>query len=159
MLRCLKWLPIACIAAFVACLGLGWILSPGKAVTVVVPPPPQESNMALILLFYDMNGRPIAAKPRNAKGAVDFGKWEHQPPHQETIDVSPEDKRYKERLGQPIVWRTQQDYVKWLDHEFLGELNSRGANAQSPEWTKLLHKFHTDAGKVSCDYPIILDTK
>jgi len=158
MLRCLKWLPFACLIIFSLCFGLGWFLgNPSPKPNV----PVAKKYMTLIFYAYNINGQLIPAttitNSREANTLTSFSKLTMEVGEAQFIHVKPDNSnRYQERTVK-VTWPTREQFLAWLDTDFQQELRARGASVQ--KWQSALKELKNDAADTSCIYPVVLETK
>lgn len=152
MLRCVKWLPFACLGLFVlfACLGYA-LKSGGKKLDYEYTP-----------RFYDIHGKRVqdAALYDEHGGPYDKknNEWlqgAQEPSLTFRVKVGAT-ARFRER-SVTMQWHTRDAFLKWLDTGFTRELTDHNANMRA--WEANLKELRDGAGPAGGYYPIILDAK
>jgi hypothetical protein len=158
MLRCIKWLPIACIGLFALFCLIGYKLVPNKPVAI---PTIEDNKMELTFQAFDIHAKPIQARSLDSNGhpfpklGEEWKKGTRGP--LVTVEMKPDDSAHYSGLPELVQWRTKEEFRKWLDSDFKQVLLSRKANLN--EWKSELSELDADANDISCIYPIILYRK
>src|SRR5258708_10330248 len=110
MLRCVKWLPFACLGLFLLFGFIGYKLVKDNPVV------PKSHVIIITFLAYDVDGNKIAdaqAIPANGTPFVLPDHLQNAPDYKMRIDVKPKDASKYSVAHEPVIWRNVPAYRDW----------------------------------------------
>ena len=153
MLRCIKWLPYACVGAFVIFALLGWVLV--KPTAAAGPNGPLQYEITF--RAYDVNGTEVQATAKSANG-TQMGKLPEKLTRAagtvENIFVTPTDASKFLPRPEQVVWRKPEEYRQWLHGQFTSSIRQQNGNVD--KWHDSLSTLDNSIGPVGYVYPVIV---
>jgi hypothetical protein len=153
VLRCIKWLPFACVGVFALFVCLGSVLNPEKRKQR--PIAPVQHGMTFFFVAYDINGQIIPSV--TLVGSVQTNKQSHDVGQKDLITVKPNDDTHYEAKTQEVLWLNKEQFLNWLKGDFQKELRDRGAKPE--KWKTAIDQLERAAIDTSCNYPVILEPR
>lgn len=145
MRRCIPWwFYLLAVAATLVTYSLGTALKPRKLVTVIFQAYERDGKAVHNLVFIlNTHNKPV----RVPLGGVPLTR----PVGHEQIIAVGGSENTSHAINIPVRWRTRDEYIQWLENDFLTE-----NNLDPEQWKTVINRLKAFARENKQHYPIIL---